>query len=515
MVMSEGNSIPDTIDLECNVIPTESHAGETLDAMPAFSHPASSDRVRRAITHSRPTVEFLPVMLLAVLFVRAFTAEAYIVPTGSMAPTLLGMHRDFLCPNCTKRFSLGIDDLGRIGRPVCPNCGQTELANAPTSDSLGDRLLVQKFLYDIRPPRRWEVAVFQNPSDLSQAYVKRVVGLPGESVLIWGGDVYINGRIARKTLPEAAAMCIGVYDQTFAPKDSDRYPRWIPRRGDSRMPLTSEWKVEGACFARSRLVEASDRVDWLEYRHWQPDQGTYGPIRDYSPYNGGDFRGENRVNDLIVTSKVKIGGDVDAVVSRVNYGTDRFQVTLPAGGDRNLEVRRNNRLIPMTLVDPLARMKADGSSSSTLVVAIVDRRLTVTIDGKNAFQPFDFDEVGSGPNWSVSPVGFGVLGVGEVEIRDVRIDRDVYYTEALAQTPQRPHGVETPFSLGAGEFFVLGDNSSVSNDSRFWPGRPVVTLDLFLGKPFLVHLPSQAVPLKVFGRDLYWIPDPREIRYIR
>jgi len=38
---------------------------------------------------------------------------------------------------------------------------------------------------------------------------------------------------------------------------------------------------------------------------------------------------------------------------------------------------------------------------------------------------------------------------------------------------------------------------------------------LFLGKPFLVHLPGQVFPLKVFGHSVYWVPDPREIRYIR
>src|SRR4051794_2454080 len=56
--------------------------------------------------HVRSTVEFLLVLVMGILVVRAFAAEAYIVPTGSMAPTLLGMHRDILCPNCGKRFSL-------------------------------------------------------------------------------------------------------------------------------------------------------------------------------------------------------------------------------------------------------------------------------------------------------------------------------------------------------------------------------------------------------------------------
>ena len=75
--------------------------------------------------------------------------------------------------------------------------------------------------------------------------------------------------------------------------------------------------------------------------------------------------------------------------------------------------------------------------------------------------------------------------------------------------------MDVPYKLGVDEFFVLGDNSPVSNDSRFWAGSPVVPGELFLGKPFLVHLPGQAVPLQVFGRSFYWVPDPREIRYIR
>ena len=186
------------------------------------------------------------VLLLGVLVARAFAAEAYIVPTGSMAPTLLGMHRDFLCPNCGKGFALGMDDSGRIGTPVCPNCGQSELEHASSTDGLGDRLLVQKFAYDFRPPRRWEVAVFQNPSDPSQAYVKRIVGLSGETILIWGGDVYIDGRIARKTPEEARSMAMPVYHHNFTPKDTARYPRWMFHRGETRTPLKSGWTASGS-----------------------------------------------------------------------------------------------------------------------------------------------------------------------------------------------------------------------------------------------------------------------------
>ncbi len=497
--------------------------GQTItpEAPPAAPEPAGpvapprpsvAPSVRVGLS-ARSTVEFLIILFMGILFARAFAAEAYIVPTGSMAPTLLGMHRDFVCPNCGKRFSLGMDEDGRLGRPVCPNCGQTELAEAPASDGLGDRLLVQKFVYDLRPPRRWEVAVFQNPADPSQAYVKRVVALPGEAIQLAGGDVYIDGRIARKTLAEARAMSVPVYDHDFTPKDLGRFPRFSFRRGEFRRIIPSGWKAEGSRFVREPTGQVSDLPDWISYRHWQADRANYGPIRDFIAYNGSDIAGENRVRDLILTTRLVLGEGCSAVTVRIDSGADRFLITLPITGPAPIEVRRNGRFVPTEPLGPSLGKPAKGPR--TLEVAVVDHRLTVAIDGSPAFEPVDYDDPHDGPPGGPGPVALGVIGDGRAEVLSWKLDRDVYYTAALAQSPRRPFAVEEPYVLGRDQYFVLGDNSPVSNDSRFWPDSPVVTLDRFLGKPFLVHLPSQAVPLQVFGRSLYWIPDPREIRYIR
>ncbi len=278
-----------------------------------------------------------------------------------MAPTLLGMHRDFLCPGCTRRFAMGMDENGRIGRPVCPNCGLSELDHAPVSDGLGDRLLVQKFLYDLRPPKRWEVVVFQNPADPSQAYVKRIVALPGESVLLSGGDVMIDGAIARKTLAEARAMAIPVYDHDFLPRDIARYPRFLLRRGDFRNPLPSAWVADGSRFVRKPSGTETDRPDWIEYRHWRPDRGAYGPIYDYTPYNGADVPGENRIKDLLLTARVAPGPGTKSVVVRIDSGSDRFFVTLPIG-DAAIEVRRNGKKQVVRELGP--RFAPDGISSA-------------------------------------------------------------------------------------------------------------------------------------------------------
>ena len=183
----------------------------------------------------RQTIELLVSLCLCVLFVRTFSAEAYVVPTGSMAPTLLGLHREITCANCRFGYVVGIDEERQTGQAICPNCGQRGPDDASSVECGGDRVLVQKFLYDFRPPKRWEVAVFHFPGEPTQAYVKRVVGLPGESIRIKGGDIFVDGKIVRKSLAEIRAMRILIHDSRYQPQDAKRFPRW-PFRAGSRDP---------------------------------------------------------------------------------------------------------------------------------------------------------------------------------------------------------------------------------------------------------------------------------------
>jgi signal peptidase I len=470
----------------------------------------------RSPSTTRQVAEFLVVLLTGILLFRTFAAEAYIVPTGSMAPTLLGLHRDLVCPSCGFRFALGMDEQGRSGRPVCPNCGHAEWPLSAGVETSGDRLLVQKFLFDLRPPARWEAAVFQNPFDPSQAYVKRVVALPGESIQIRNGDLLINGRIARKTLAEQRSIRIPVFHNDFVPADANRFPRWVFRHGVYTRTLPSGWEPIGKGFHRKPLATGSDAVDWMEYRHWQPERGAYGPIRDYNSYNGIDLQGDHRVDDLFLEAEVAVRPEVKAVVIRIGGGADRFLISIPVDRRGSVEVRRNGRRVPVpSLGRTVLSSSAEAPRFNRMEASVMDRRLTVALDGHLLFPPYDYDDPAVSPPPFASPVGLGVLGAGGADVARVRIDRDIYYTDVLAGGPRRPFGIGAAYQLGPDEFFVLGDNSAVSNDSRFWPGSPVVRREAFLGKPFLVHLPSRGIPLQVFGRTLSWIPDPREIRYIR
>jgi signal peptidase I len=463
----------------------------------------------------RQTVELLVVLAIGVLLARNFSAEAYVVPTGSMAPTLLGEHREITCANCHFVYEVGSDEDTRFAVGICPNCGDRDQNTARAIECGGDRVLVQKFLYEFRRPRRWEVAVFHFPEEPSQAYVKRVIGLPGESIRIDGGDIYINGRIARKSMAEIRAMRIPVHDSRFQPKDANRFPRWAFRAGWGFDRRPSGWAqydghfIHAAASGKGRPID-----DWLIYRHWEPSRGRYGPIQDFYGYNGSDLQSDNRIGDLGFEARLEVSESVESLAIRLRSGADVFQVRIPVASHGKLELWKNDRKVALANCQNPLQQERSIRKAVTLEAAAFDRRLQVAIDGRLLFDPVDYDGLLTAGVPNESPVALAIRG-GEATVSGFCIYRDIYYTGTLANTPRLPSGTMTSVELGLDEYFVLGDNSPVSNDSRFWRDGPVVRGSLLVGKPFLVHLPGQLVPLKVFGRSFCWVPDPRQIRYIR
>jgi signal peptidase I len=103
-------------------------------------------------------VETLAVAIAMALVLKFFVIEAYQIPTGSMQPTMMG----------------------------------------DAATGIQDRVLADKLCTMLRDPRRYEVMIFRFPWDERRLYVKRIVGLPGETLEIAGGDLWADGKIARK-----------------------------------------------------------------------------------------------------------------------------------------------------------------------------------------------------------------------------------------------------------------------------------------------------------------------------
>ncbi|WP_370931615.1 signal peptidase I [Bartonella sp. DGB1] len=112
---------------------------------------------------------------LIVLIVRSFIIQPVKIPSGSMRPTLL------------------VGDYLFISKMAY---GYSKFSIPVTFDFFSGRLWGSE-------PKRGDIAVFRLPSDNSVDYIKRVIGLPGETVQLINGLIYINGKaIERQKLPD-------------------------------------------------------------------------------------------------------------------------------------------------------------------------------------------------------------------------------------------------------------------------------------------------------------------------
>jgi signal peptidase I len=464
----------------------------TADAPAKAGQPALPSPFRRL-------VEVSCLALGGLLLLRVIGAEPYAVPTGSMAPALLGNHRDAVCPRCGFPVHIGLHERGEREHAFCPNCGCQDLELEKCPPVAGDRLLVNKGVFDWRRPRRWEMAVFRCPADRGRAFVKRVVGLPDETVQVRDGDVYIDHELARKTLDEFKALRLPVFDYNHAPRPGGWQPRWeVHGAGGS---------LHDKYLALDTAADA-ETYQWLVYRNARLDDYKTGPVYDECPYNGReDGAGLEAVHDFDLECDLEVAGGDGWVALGITDGHDDLLAELPVGALKG-GARVVDRAAPprgrhgsRTPAEPAVYRAASGfglrpGKTYHVELAFVDRRLTLAVDGVCPLAPVDRPAVAD-RGGVVRPVRLGARGA-DVRFHNFRLFRDVHYTETGR------HGVAAPVRLGAGQYFVLGDNSPNSDDNRFWSGPdggplPVREGDL-LGKPFLVHLPSRAVRWEALGR---------------
>lgn len=179
---------------------------------PSKQEPLPNGSCRPGTYHStdnmREIVETVVFVIVLVLLLKSFVAEAFVIPTGSMAETLYGYQKMVTCPKCLFKFPVNCShevDPPNQGQPVqlssctCPNCRyyidfrRDGIDLRPES---GDRVLVDKSLYDMgTAPERFDVVVFKYPQDPQQNhvqmnYIKRLIGKPGETIAIYYGDLY-------------------------------------------------------------------------------------------------------------------------------------------------------------------------------------------------------------------------------------------------------------------------------------------------------------------------------------
>ncbi len=75
-----------------------------------------------------------------------------------------------------------------------------------TTLSNGDNLIVDKISYRFKDPARYDIIVFPYQYEENTYYIKRIIGLPGETVQVLGGYVYINGEVLESDIYGAEVM---------------------------------------------------------------------------------------------------------------------------------------------------------------------------------------------------------------------------------------------------------------------------------------------------------------------
>jgi signal peptidase I len=446
------------------------------------------------------------VFFLAIfLFVRTFAVEPFGVPTGSMAPTLLGNHREAPCPRCGFRVIVGDPgpDRGRRWQTdaCCPNCGRDGIDLSAARDVPGDRLLVDKNVFAVRSPRRWEVAVFRCPVDDTKPYVKRVVGLPGEAVRLVGGDVFADGVLRRKTLAQTRETRLPVFDMDFAPPGGWN-PRWLdePVADTPSLPAAAgptrpadESRVAGGEVTLDGTAPGRPAVG-LTYRHWNLDEKAERPVTDALAYNGRS-RGQP-VHDFVFTAELEVRAGDGTFALRLGDGRDTVRAEFPVGpGGKPAGVRlaRGDDAAAGSERPGLPRLEV--GRTYRIEFAFVDRRASLAVDGTEVVPAIDLPttEADLADRRGVSrPVQLGVRGASVV-LRHVALWRDIHYTAGT-------HAAAAAYRLGADEYFLVGDNSANSHDSREWAVPGVPERD-FLGKPFLIHQPLRPATLTLGGRE--------------
>lgn len=143
----------------------------------------------------KETLSIIVVAFILAMILRAFVIEGRIIPSGSMLPTI----------------------------------------------QLQDRVMVNKFVYRFKEPQRGDIVVFDPPEALhsKQDYIKRVIGLPGETVEMKNGRVYVDNRVLVEPylseplnyeygpvkVPEDSLLVLG--DNRNESFDSHRWNAWL------------------------------------------------------------------------------------------------------------------------------------------------------------------------------------------------------------------------------------------------------------------------------------------------
>ncbi len=542
----------------------------------------------------KETLISITISLAMALVAKAYVVEAYVIPTGSMAPTLLGQHMLYesdqtgyewtVNPWYYRQVTQRGDRLpinpqeissspgGARFTPIVTDPMTTSAVNRPRTSSregysitgqgkklrAGDRILVQKFLYEISEPERYDVVVFKNPTDPTQNYIKRLVGLPGEAVFIVDGDIFTAPNADPNVVPEWSEFQIRrkpsrVQKAVWRPVFSSAYTPLSPIDPVLKTRIfQTPWQGSGWETDDRRVYESTDAGPTV--LRW--DTAAW-PLTDFNPYNEIDVRQVAQfsaqtndflepshyfpVGDLRMKAGIQAQGEGLQAIASITTRGSTFEAVL---SDGNASLRMRDTDSDGAWTELAAGEVRSFGAGKTVNVELwhVDQQLALYIDGSRVLEAdyewdpaerirravgLEIDEISpsdqvltytSSYREAAPSVEWRFEGA-TARLHDVTLDKDIYSRVDDSRRAGHPHHLVL---LQQDQFFVLGDNAAASADGRMWntvhpevekvdATRGIVPRRLMLGKAFFVYWPEAH---RLFGDSPIPIPDFGRMRWI-
>lgn len=392
-----------------------------------------------------------------------------VVSGNSMAPAFWGEHVQVECGQCKYPFRIGCTRQDLPGQLVCPNCGFREIDSSEAVLQSAQRVQIQDRAGGDATPKfsRWDVVAIR-ANDRHPAMIKRIVGLPGESLSMIDGDIYADGKIVRKSIDIARQMRVPVFDSQFSSTS-------VLRRLQPSSNAT-DWQVVDSTWIFSPASQRSKVTQWLAYQQWRCVSSSMprdhpALLEDWYAANLDVNRNLHSMSDAWVSVDFQVEEGCQFVM-RLIRGAGFLDLEFDCSAET---ISFNDRSYQYQ--SQLARSAGgfgSGSRSLTVDVCTFDRRMTVLVDGTTVAS---VELPPAGKPDEVPPI----VQIGgrdsSLTIDRFRIWRDVHYFDVV---PVRGNQLTNELRAGEGEYLLVGDNVPISVDSRHWP-VPTVSADEIIG----------------------------------
>lgn len=397
--------------------------------------------------------------LCIALLVMKFIMAIYVIPTGSMQPTLRGQ--------------------GNYGS--------------------GDKVLVNKFIYRFDEPKRWDVIVFEYPfhimhckrckadidrekvpkhdengkatpaiiedndfcpgcgkddklTFIEKDYIKRCVAVPGDELMIKHGNILLkqeSGKWGYSVKTKEAQDALWV-KEFFMQEDFDAFE--------------SAWVRNSAVDANGSTLHLKDgaKMNYANEIRGYGDQG-YFPSRD----------------------QIRSFGDGPYPIGAGMMGDIRLDLSLnaiPSSGTLELNIKRNgvshialvdfaSKKIRFVLSVTINGQETRSEIGTKVVNAFGDKITWARVDGQLKFRSGENEEIIQLEEANVSDQTLAITPIikmsgGELNLKNLKLSRDIYYSSNSTFLNQ--NGNLGSYKVKNNEYFSMGDNSYYSSDSRYW-----------------------------------------------